>query len=41
MVINTYIMSIEVQEGPGNYDDNIQNQCVLITQAQPTEERPP
>lgn len=34
-------MSVEVQEGPGNYDDHIQDQCVLITQAQPTEQRPP
>lgn len=41
MIINTYIMSVQVQEGPGNYDDNIQDQCVLVTQAQPTEERPP
>jgi len=41
VIINTYIMSVEVQEGPGNYDDDIQDQCVLITQAQPTEQRPP
>lgn len=37
----TYFVKIQLMEHPGNNDQYIQNQCMLVTETQTATERPP